>query len=166
MCEVPNITSLGASPILDQVSAVQTNLGFMMKEVTGYDWIEESIDKYVKAEFYLVQQRFDKFLRVVYKRGMFKIIKESPERGMSGTFGSTELRTYVFAGRTMFTFVHKNKGGEESLSFVSDDVDPNGLSAGIQSVYTDLAGALGMIDDIITNWPSDTTMQKRLFTAN
>jgi hypothetical protein len=138
----------------------------MMKDVTKAEWIDDAIDRYVNAEFHLLQQRFDKFLRVVYKEGLFKIIKECQDRGMSGSFGNTELRTYVIAGRTMFTFARKNKEGEESLSFVSDDTDPNGLSAGVQSVYTDLGGALGMIDDVINGWPSSPDKQKRMFTVD
>ncbi len=164
--EVPNITELGASPILDQGHAVQTILGFMMRAVTENEWIEGAIDEYVNAELHLLQQRFDKFLRKVYKNGMFKIINECRKRGMSGTFGDTELRTYVIAGRTMFTFARKQGDEEISFSFVSDDIDPNGLSAGIQSVYADLLNCLGMIDDVINNWPSVPVEQEQIFKTN
>lgn len=164
--EVPNITDLGASPLSDQTHAVQTILGFMIRDITDNQWIEGAIDEYVNAELHLLQQRFDKFLRKVYKNGMFKIIKECSMRGMSGTFGDTELRTYVIAGRTMLTFARKQEDEEISFSFVSDDVDPNGLSAGIQSVYADLLNCLGMIDDVINNWPSDPVEQERVFKTN
>jgi len=53
--EVPNITDLGASRLLDQGSAVQTTLGFMLKELTGQDWVKQKIDTYCNAQKYVLQ---------------------------------------------------------------------------------------------------------------
>jgi len=178
--EVPNITDLGESNILDQTSAVQTTLGFMLKEVTGLDWIEERIDTYCNAQKYVLQQTFDKFLRLVYRRGMGKIIDKCTKAGMSGKFGETELRTFIAAGRIMFTFArridkskdsyYKKEGelycNEWSVSFVGEDGDPLCLSAGIQSVCADFTTALGMIEDVIKRWSSDPKEQKKLYKAN
>jgi hypothetical protein len=178
--EVPNITDLGVSNIFDQGSAVQTTLGFMLREVTGLDWVEEKIDTYCNAQKYVLQQTFDKFLRLVYRRGMGETIDKCTEAGMSGKFGETELRTFITAGRILFTFArridkskdsHYKKEGELycnewSVSFVGEDGDPLCLSAGIQSVYADFHTALGLIEDVIRHWSADPKEQKKQYQAN
>ncbi|MFH0873540.1 MAG: hypothetical protein V1846_01720 [Candidatus Komeilibacteria bacterium] len=175
--DVPNITDLGASNLLDQVSAVQTTLGFMLREVTGLDWIEHKIDTYCNAQRYVLQQTFDKFLRLVYRQGLGEMIDKCTKRGMSGKFGETELRTFITAGRIMFTFARRIDSSQESyyekdgrlycnewsVSFVGEDGDPLCLSAGIQSVYADFSTALGMIEDVIKHWPSDPPLQREQY---
>ena len=178
--EVPNITELGKSNIVDQALTVQTTLGYMLREATGLDWIEKEIDSYCNAQNHVLQQTFDKFLRLVYRRGLGDIINNTNASGMSGKFGDTEFRTLVTAGRIMFTFArhidkskpshYKKKGelycNEWSVSFVGEDGDQLGLSAGIQSVYADLPLAMSIIEEVIKNWPSDTEEQKKVYKAN
>ncbi len=178
--EVPNITDLGESNILDQGSAVQTTLGFMLKEVTGQGWVEHQIDTYCNAQKYVLQQTFDKFLRLVYRRGLGEMIDKCAKAGMSGKFGETELRTFVTAGRIMFTFarrIDKSKDGyykkegelycnEWSVSFVGEDGDPLCLSAGIQSVHADFRTALDMIEDVIEHWSLDQKERENLYRAD
>lgn len=181
--EVPNILDLGASNILDQGSAVQTTLCFMLREITGEAWVEDKIDAYCNAQKYVLQQTFDKFLRLVYRRGMYEIADKGDERGMSGKFGNTELRTFICAGRIMFTFARRKKGKtvfyghdgkafhtvpyhEDSVSFVGEDGDPLCLSAGIQSVHADFRNSLDMIEDVIKRWPETEKERKRLYRAN
>ena len=105
--EVPNVTDLGASYILDQCSAVQTTLGFMLRDVTGHEWVARDIDAYCNAQMHLLQQTFDKFLRLVYRKGLHELIDKSARTGMSGRFGEVELRTLTTAGRIMFTFAKR-----------------------------------------------------------
>lgn len=178
--EVPNITDLGKSNILYQSSAVQTTLGFMLKEVTGSAEIEHQIDTYCKAQYYVLQQTFDKFLRLVYRRGLYELIDKCNKSGMSGMFGKTELRTFMTAGRILFTFarrIDKNKGSyykkgdelycnERSVSFVGEDGDPLCLSAGLQSVFADFRTSLDLIEDVIKRWPADINKQKKLYKAD
>jgi hypothetical protein len=161
--KVPNVTDFGASNIIEQSLFVQSLLCFTMKEVTEQEWVEGAIDKYVKAQQYVVQQTFDRFVRHCYSRGMFQIIAKTSTRGVGGKFGNVHLRTYVMAGRTMITFARKKGDEEEGLSFVSDDSDPMALSAGLQSVQTDFRTALDMIDMVIANWPSDPKAQAKVF---
>jgi len=178
--EVPNITDLGESNILDQCSAVQTTLGFMLEEVTGRSLVKNEIDAYCNAQKHVLQQTFDKFLRRVYRRGMFKIIDQSRSSGMNGDFGETNLMNFSTAGRLMFTFARKRdkekdsiyeEGGktyynEYSVSFVVGDGDPLGLSAGLQSVFTDFRTALDMIEDVINHWPSTESEQRKIYKVN
>jgi len=175
--EVPNITDLGASNTLHQRSAVQTTLGFMLKEVTGHVWIESKMDTYCNAQTHVLQQTFDKFLRLVYRRGLGDMIAKCTMRGMSGSFVETDLRTYVMAGRIMFTFAKRTDPGkviyskdsgdpicnEQSVSFVGGDDDPLCLGAGLQSVYTDFRTALDLIEDVIKWWPQDAKEQESMF---
>lgn len=177
--EVPNIIDLGASNVLDQGNAVQTTLGFMLREITGQDWVKHKIDTYCNAQQYVLQQTFDKFLRLVYRKGLSEMADKC---GMSGKFGGTELRTFVTGGRIMFTFARRKKGKtgiyidgklfetlpyqEDSVSFVGEDGDPLCLSAGLQSIQTDFRTALDMIENVIKHWPQDQKIQKELYKAN
>jgi hypothetical protein len=178
--EVPNLTDLGASNILDQTLTVQAILGYTLRDVTGVGWIEHKIDAYCNAQKYVLQQTFDKFLRSVYRQGLAEIVDKCNKSGMSGKFGETELRTFVTAGRIMFTFarrIDREKSGyyeeegklfcnEWNVSFVGEDGDPLCLSAGIQSVYADFRTALDMIEDVIKQWPPDSKEQEMLYRAD
>lgn len=177
---VPNVTTLGASYLLDQTHAIQVHIGFLLKDITGNDYITERVDAYCNAELNLLKQRFDRFLRLVFSRGMFQIINNSTKRGIGGTFGETELRTMVMAGRLMLTFArkidknlpgHYEKDGkvfsnEDSFSFLAEDDDPHALGAGIQSIDCNLVTALAMIEDVISGWPKDEKAQLEVFVPN
>jgi hypothetical protein len=159
---------------------VQTTLGFMLREITGQDWVEHQIDTYCNAQKYVLQQTFDKFLRQVYRQGLGEMIDKCNKARMSGKFGETELRTFITAGRIMFTFarrIDKNKDSyykkegelycnEWSVSFVGEDGDPLCLSTGIQSVYANFRTAFDMIEDAIKHWSSDPKEQKKLYKAD
>jgi hypothetical protein len=162
---------LGASSIFDQGVAVQTTLGFMLREVTGNVWVEKAIDTYCNAQRYVLQQAFDKFLRLVYRRGLGEIINGCDKVGMSGKFGQTELRTFITGGRVIFTFARRIEEGNESgnecsVSFVGEADDLLCLSAGLQSVYCDLRTALDIIEDVIKNWPQDTKTRNLIYIAD
>ena len=174
--EVPNIPDVGETRLLERGSAVQTTLGFMMREIFGGEWLEKEIEAYCNAELYVLQQTFDKFIRLVYRKGLYDFVDKSPKRGMSGKFGETELRTFIMAGRVMFTFARKidkkrpgifEKGGkiysnENDISFVGEDGDSLGYSAGIQSLNTDFLTALDMMNDVIKGWPAEAGKQWKI----
>lgn len=175
--KVPNITDIGASNILDQCNTVQTTLSFMLEDVMGDKGVRYKIDAYCNAQRHVLMQFFDKFLRSVYRQGMYQVIRECNKSGMSGKFGETELRTFLMAGRVMFTFARKidpkkdnhYKDGDEircnewSVSFVGEDGDPLGLSAGIQSVHANLHISLNLIEEVIEKWPQSKAKQKKIF---
>jgi hypothetical protein len=175
--EVPNITDLGASNSLNQCYNVQVILGFLLREVLEDNWIEFNIESYCNAQSHVLQQTFDKFTRLVYRRGLSEIIDECPNSGMSGKFGEVELRTMVTGGRIIFTFaklIDKSKkshyqAGDEifcnewSVSFIGEDDDPLLLSAGRQSIDADFRTALDLIEEVIKNWPTDKNQQKEIY---
>jgi hypothetical protein len=162
---VPNITDLGESNSMDQSSAVQTT-GFLFKEITNWDWLENKIDTYCNAQRYVLQQTFDKFLRQVYRNGLFEIISQCQKRGMSGEFGNTVLRTHVSAARIMFTFARKQEEGEVSVSFLAAENDNLALGAGIQSIYADFFTSINMIEDVINYWPTTEKEKNDIYKEN
>jgi hypothetical protein len=127
-------------------------LGYLFKDAIGADWMADKIDTVFNAERHLLIQVFYKFLDRVFRRGLFQIADECPLKGMSGTFGETNLRTYMIAGRFMLTFARPSEQMEHSVSFV----------CGVQSVYTDLQTAIAMINDVIAVWPEDLSAQTEI----
>ena len=178
--EVPNLTEMGASRSLDQALTIQT-IGYMLDEIVGRG-AAQRLDVYANAQRYALQAAFDRFLRLVYRRGLYDLIRQCEQRGMAGKFGQTDLRTFVVAGRLMFTFARRQAGktiirgasGEErelpyqeiSVSFLAEDDDPVALNAGIQSEDASLAEAMAMIEDVIGRWPSGTKLQAKAFKAS
>lgn len=177
--EFPNMTDLGQSSAIDQYSET-IEIARMLAEVTDQKWVENEIKEYFLAQHKIIQQTFDKFLRQVYRKGMFKLVDECKERGMTGRFGETDLRTYIIMGRVMFTFARKidktkgeifREGGqiysnEDSISFVGEDNDFLALSAGTQSIHTDLRTGMDMIEDVIKGWPQQEIEQEKVFKAD
>ena len=161
-----NLTELGEN-ILEQQSGIFV-LGYVLSAVTDRKWIRNEVETYCRAQSVALQGMFDKFIRLVYRKGLFEIIQdEKIERGMKGRFGYTELRTFVMMGRTMFTFARpKKKGNEVSISFVAGDDDSLALEAGIQSVEANLPTAFNMIEDVITRWPKTREEQEQIFKGN
>jgi hypothetical protein len=158
----PDLTDIRGNGIdIDQVLTVQS-LGYLFRDAIGADWMADKIDTVFSAERHLLMQVFYKFLDRVFRRGLFEIADESPQRGMSGTFGETTLRTYMVAGRFMLTFARPGEQMEHSVSFVCGDDDPLGLGGGVQSVYTDLQTAIAMINDVMAGWPEGRSAQAEI----
>lgn len=166
--EVPNITDIGASSAFDQCSAIQTTLGFLIRDAMGEEArnIGSRVDSYCNAQNYVLQQYFDKFVRQVYRKGLSKIITNSKVRGMGGKFGKTELRAFSIAGRLMFTFARKEGEDEINVSFVGEKDDPNFYSSGLQSVNANFVECLSMISEVIDGWPEKVEDQKEVFMEN
>jgi hypothetical protein len=160
----PDLTDVWGNGVV-QVLAVQA-LGFLLRDVTGADWLESQISAVFNAQRHLLEQEFYKFLHRVLRQGLFEIINACPQRGMSGTFGPTTLRSYVIAGRLMLTFARPGEDQEQSISFVCTDDDPLGLGGGVQSVYTDIHTAMSMLADVMAAWPSDRPAQVQVFQSD
>jgi hypothetical protein len=169
--KVPDIVNLGVSGLVRQGLTVQS-LCHLMEDITGNEWINPQIERYCNAQLHVLQQTFDKFLWSVYQNGLHKVIKKCKQRGMSGRFGKTELRTFITAGRIMFTFTRKiddtketSDSNEWSVSFVGAEDDPLCLSAGVQSIHTDFTTALDLIEEVIRNWPAQASEQEAAYVS-
>lgn len=162
---VPSIIELGVGDYMQQVLTAHAIVD-MLRSVCGKD-VAGIYEENASAQYTAVQQRFDTFLRRVYRRGLYDLIQKSRTKGMQGRFGSTELRAYAVAGRLMFTFARPvQHARESSISFLAEDDDPNAFNAGVQSIFADLTTALAMIDDVISQWPRDVKAQKKIFKAS
>lgn len=163
---VPNITDIGASNSCDQSSAVQVTLGFMLKDALSDNFIEQQVAAYCNAQSQVIQQYFDRFLREVYRKGLFEIIEISTVKGMCGKFGNTELRSFSMAGRLMFTFARKEGDEETYASFIVEDGDPTGYSGGQGSRSTNFIQTLELLTDVTLNWPNSPDEQRKLYKDN
>ncbi len=160
---------IGAIPAMDQVLWIQAVDGILrgagVHEVTC-----SKVEMLFMAEVRMVELAFRRFVQDVFTLGLFELINEGTTAGMSGTFGAdldtpTTLRTFMTAGRLMFTFACDVGGHEESITFVGTEDDPLLLGVGLQSVQTDLATALKMFDTVRTCWPANSEAQAACFTA-
>jgi len=132
-----------------EVSMIQE----LIYNITEAGYLRHEIDVLLNAERNLVGLRFAQFQDQVYHvGGLNKVITECEFKGMSGKFGETTLRSYVMAGRLMFTFSRGSGENESTVSFVCEEDDPVGLGGGLQSCYAELPVAISMIEDVITNW--------------
>lgn len=164
---IGNIMDLGCDSGTQQISGMFTLRSVLSAVMSKDSQIGSEVETYCSAQKQALQGLFDKFIRQVYRKGLFQIISDDRSRGMKGSFGPTELRTFVCAGRTMFTFARpKKRGPEVSVSFVAGDDDDLALEAGIQSVEANLPTAFYMIEDVISRWPDSTEDQKKLFKAD
>lgn len=163
--EVPNITDLGTTYGLEQVSAI-SSIASDIATLMAQPWLKDKIETYCFGQRTVLQQTFDKFSRRVYQRGLSKIVGSFGGRGMNGKFGKTELRKYDLAGRIMFTFARKKGDEEVNVSFVGEDGDPLLLSAGEQSCNASFREALDMIEEVILRWPLEPLLQKKIFKGN
>lgn len=128
--------------------------------------IAAAVEFYLKAKDLMIEHALHRFNIKVYRQGWRKLVKDCDLRGMSGTFGSTELLSMCTAGRIVMTFVRKRGEERDSVTFVADESDGGGYSTGIQSLDTDYAAACAMLDEVAANWPTDAAEQRNLYKGN
>jgi hypothetical protein len=161
----PNLTKVGVGDMFEQAMVIRS-VGQLIADITDLPYLKDAIDTLFNAERHLIEQGFYRFLSRVYSQGLVAVIDGSSQRGMSGQFGQTTLRSYVMAGRLMLTFARgDSEHGEQDITFVCEEGDELGLASGMQSCYADVFTALAMFDDVISGWPSDPEAQIERFTA-
>lgn len=161
--EILNV-NIGGSGVHHRQSAIQTTLGFLMKDLTGNEYLEGRIDAYCHVQDTMLQTVFDKFLRHVYRVGMFDLINECNFKGMNGKFGSVTVLTFSMCGRTQIQFDHED--GKQSVSFMTEEGDNLAYSAGLQSIYADVHTGCAMMEEVINNWPREEESQRQMFVSN
>lgn len=100
------------------------------------------------------------FFDSVCQHGLWQRIDEVDDRGMSGSFGDVELRSYVIAGRTMITIANK----DNQITFLTDDRERNGI--GLHTTEGDAEVIKSMVRTVIYGWPDDVSDQRNTFKAN
>ncbi len=165
--DFPSLTDIsfgGAGRVLAIIMVAR-----LMEKVTQWEGTGNRIEAYLFAQDHVLDHALQNFNRKVYREGLWKITNECRTSGMSGQFGETQLRTFDSAGRIMLTFVRKREGyphGEESITFIADGSDESGIRTGVQSCYTELDGALSMINEVIKNWPSTKDEQQKIYSSD
>lgn len=163
---MPSITMLGPVNAIRQTQA-QLEVRYLLEEVTGSAEFAASCMTLFTAEQSLMKQEFQRFVNQVHRKGLFDVISACKNPGMSGEFGKTTLRSYVLAGRLMYTFVRSSGDDyEESITFVCSDDDPNAMDAGLQTCYASLDGALAMFRNVITHWPATVEEQTKVYLSD
>ncbi|HUC01919.1 MAG TPA: hypothetical protein VMA75_03365 [Candidatus Paceibacterota bacterium] len=158
-----NLVELGAGDIVYQIVGVHL-LKNVIRAIVQDDHLDAKMDVYFNAQRHALHLQFDKFLRLVYQRGLFTLIRAEPDREMEGKFGATVLRVGIFAGSTIFTFARPKKRGDEvNVRFMTSDNDCLALGAGIESTHASLSTGLAMIEDVIRYWPKKEKDQKAIF---
>jgi hypothetical protein len=93
----------------------------------GGAWLEADLQGYFNAEATVIDHAWKRFVRKCY-RPIAHRIKEERHRGNSGLFGRTTLRSYVLAGRIMFTF-SRTSTVSDVLAKVAELMDTQGVTA-------------------------------------
>ena len=135
-------------------------LAHLFCDIVGNGYPGHQISSYLNAEMNTLKLYIDKFLRVVYRKGLYDLVKDAGG-GMGGTFGEVKLRCFISAGHVIFTFARNVEESEISVTFIAEDGDPNAYGAGVQSVFATLPECMAMIDDVIAGWPTDGVEQAR-----
>jgi len=98
------------------------------------------------------------FVSRVYRQGLRQVIDASTKKGMSGTFGSTNLMSYVMAGRVMFTF----RKGNDSVSFLGAEGEDDPRME-LNSISATLPGARAMVEQVVQEWENSPLPQNERF---
>jgi len=156
--EVPDVTGFGKH----SCSFVQICMQFVAKKVFGDQgsYISSRIDALCNAHWHALDQVFRKFIHHVWRNGICELIEKSSERGLRGEFGDVTLLTYTIAGRTAIQFDKKDGA---SISYMAEEDDHTGYSAGINYCHTDLHTACNMIQTVIDNWSKNRAEQEKIF---
>jgi hypothetical protein len=135
--------------------------------VVAGEEVRRETEEYCNAQRNALQGVFDKFVRLVYRKGLFKIVTSGGGE-MVGTFGATQLRAYIWLGRIVFTFARPKKKSEVRVTFkrLSDDALGLGIGVGRGPIEASLSVACAMIEDVIIRWPTSYEKQKALFRNN
>lgn len=147
-------------------------------------WLEEQLLAYFTAQDTVVKQMIHRFDLAVYRQGLCDIINECRNRGinsMSGKFGETSLRSSVVAvsltfaltrrieGETVIVFDKGTKITKRlpfqmvGVTFCGDDGKKFEPRFRIKSLYTDVAMAIGMFEDVTTCWPKNRKEQEKVY---
>ena len=164
---VPEILNVNISgpDVYHRQSAIQTTLGFLMADLMDDNkYITGRIMAYCHAQDTLLQIVFDKFLRNVYRVGMFDLIEASNFKGMNGRFGSVTVLTFSMCGRTQIQFNHED--GKRFVSFMMEEGDNLAYSAGLQSICADVHVGCAIMEEVINNWPKEEKIQRQMFVPN
>lgn len=129
------------------------------------------VERYINTPLYALRHSFDGFLRAVYRKGLYALVKHHARvsRESRGAFGRTTLTTYVADGEVRITFSRTPLGRKANelrlVRFCVSDTT-RGTNPEFFGCDVDLKTALAMIEDVRTHWPSEEQRQRKVFRAH
>lgn len=109
----------------------------------------------LNAEYDLIINRMYQFMQKIYIAGKLgERIKACQKQGMSGSFGDTQLYSWVSAGRVSLTFIRSFAGNQAKVNFSLSEDNPLGLGIYIGACDATLESVLAMINEVMSEWPS------------
>ena len=114
-----------------------------------------------------MQSANNDFFQRVYQNGLYDLIDQHGSGGMSGTFGTCRMRSFLSAGRVMITFAQPGTGGRDKCSYtiVGLDGDSRGESFNADSREGTDTDITAMLLSLLDKWPSDRRRQAQMFRA-
>jgi hypothetical protein len=106
--EIPDLLDIRGGYTFGNVTRDLTRLMPMIAGRCGGEWLERDLESTFQAQSVVIDHAWRRFVRECY-RPIAPRIKAESHRGNSGLFGRTTLRSYVMAGRIMFTFARSDK---------------------------------------------------------
>jgi hypothetical protein len=133
----------------------------VVRLVTQSDKIVEHLDKVLRPDWHAIHAAFFRFLDVAYSRGLYQEIRDNYPKTTEKKFGQTTLQGWEFAGRICVKFVRGDPDNhpEHVIVFTCDTGDVHGFGAGLTANHADLSVALTMIDEVVTNWPTNAKVR-------
>ena len=156
--EIPDLINLGVSdPVWS--SLVGDGIARVLRAITKEEWLYKHIKSYLGAQTDVVMQHFRVFVRVAWRTGLCKTLKESTRSGFGGVFGTTKLLSFCTAGRVMLTFGDAKVGPD--VSFVGEDGEAAGARFGLQSCCGGMLEAIRLVDDVVAHWKLEDFKEAR-----
>jgi hypothetical protein len=140
--EIPSLVNIHEGGL--HRSMVAHDIVRLVPILADAEWLAARLAEHVNAQWGVVTQAWQDFLRVIYREVMPRIKAETH----CGEFGATTLLSFACAGRVMFTF----NRGDDSLTYVADDSDMYGARSGPNATATPYERCVAMIRDVVDGW--------------
>lgn len=158
--EIPDLLNLGASSFRDRentIATLQAIVGTFILNDEATAFVNTKIRALCDVQMHYLEQFFRKFLRDVFRNGLYDILSPDLDASFEGQFGYT---TFHVGQGTLFNFSRENLGGDIlSVEYVCARDDRLGITSGLNDVHCNLDTAISMISEVTSHWPSDTKLQ-------
>lgn len=155
-------TKLGAYHRPERWDIVSEITSFF-RDIFDDEELAQTIRTELDAESTALILKFEDFLHRVYQ-GMRPILDtERAEHYVKGKFAGTILESTNFRENRTILFVRPKENLAVSFGLNRDHDEGDYFSHRFQATNTDLKTCLGMIDDVLENWPKDEVARRKLF---
>ena len=142
----------------------------VVHEITGFfrdifddEKLAQTIRTELDAESIALGLKFEDFLHRVYARGMRPLLDGAREHYTAGNFAGTILESTNFRDNRSLLFIRPKENLAVSFGLDRDHDEGDYFSHSFKATNTDLKTCLGMIDDVLVNWPEDEVLRRKIF---